>query len=99
FDHEQLPEVTGGSEEVGTLEPARTFCECCEGEPVPGRDDLVVERRLRTAVANLEQPRARLGVELTTQDRAAVLERLQQLGRRPLLRRPGVRQPFDAVGV
>ena len=70
-----------------------------EREPVPRRDHLVVEGGLRPPLANLEQPRPRPLVELAAQDRAAVLERLQQLRRRPLLRRPRVREPLHPVGV
>ena len=40
-------------------------------------DHLVVAERLRPAIANREEPRARLVIELAAQDRASMLERLQ----------------------
>ena len=49
--------------------------------------------------ALLEQPRAQLGIELAADDRATVLERLEQLRGHALLGRPRVREPLDAVGV
>ena len=53
--------------------------------------------------AQIEEARLRRGVEVAADDRAAVLERLEQVGRepelRPLRRRPGVRQSLDAVRV
>ena len=71
--------------------------------PFQDGDRLVVAKRLRPLRADGEEPRLRLRVELAADDRAAVLERLEQ--RRveaeplPFGRRPGVREPLDAVGV
>ena len=50
--------------------------------------------------SRISNSRARVVVvELAAQDEAAVLERLEQLLGRALARRPGERQPLDAVGV
>ena len=96
---EQLAELDGRREHVAALEPARALGQRGEREAVPRRDHLVVQAWLRALLSNREQPLARLFVELAPQDRATVLERLQQLGRSTFVRRPRVRQPFDAVGV
>ena len=98
-DGERLPELGRGGEKVGAVEAPRPLREGREREPVPGRDDLVVEGRLRPVAANLEQPGARVVVQLAADDRPAVLERLQEPRRRALLDRPRVREPLDAVGV
>ena len=54
-------------------------------------------------VAELEQSRLQLRVELAAEHEAAVLERQQKLGGDPrrgrFLRAPRVGEPFDAVGV
>jgi len=55
IDRQERPELARRSEEVGTLEAARSFGERREREPVPGGDDLVVEGRLRPPLANLQQ--------------------------------------------
>src|SRR5207249_459513 len=65
----------------------------------PRCDHLVVGERLWAALANREEPRAGLVVELAPQDGATVLERPEQLGRSALLLSPRVRQALDAVSV
>ena len=82
---------------AGSTRPA--LRERGEHEPVPRRDRLVVARGFGRCSRSVEQPSARRLVELAAEDEAAVLERLQQLLRRAFARRPGERQPLDAVRV
>ena len=96
---EQLGELDRLREHVVAVEHPPGFRQRGEREPVPRRDHLVVARRLRALLADCEQAGAQLVVELAAEDEAAVLERLQQLLGRALARRPGERQPLDAVGV
>src|SRR5205085_8135234 len=86
--------VDGRCEEVGPLEAPSRFGQGRDGHAVPGRDRLVVAERLRTPLAQLEEAGARLVVELSAEDVAAALERLQELLRRPLARRPGEGEPL-----
>ena len=66
----------------------------------PFQEAIALSSRAASAAARaLEQPRPHLLVELAAEDRAAVLERLEQLGRRALLLGPGERQALDALGV
>ena len=96
---EQLTELEGRGQEVRALEPAGALRQRRERKAVPRRDHLVVERGLWPAIADLEQPRARLFVHPAAENRAPVFEGLQEFRRRPLLRSPRVRQPLDAVRV
>ena len=96
---QELAECAGGLEVVGAVEPPRRLGQRREGEPVPGRDRLVVAQRLRAALADLEQPRALLVAQVTADDRAPVLERPQQLLAHAFLGRPREREPFHALGV
>ena len=97
--------------EQEVAEPLGRVAQCCrssrrarlgergERQPVPGGDRLVVAAGCGRCRALREQARAQLRVELAADDRAAVLERLEQLGGDALVLRPRVRQPLDAVGV
>ena len=76
---QELGQAAGGVEPVVALQAPRRLGECGQREPVPRRDRLVVEPGLRARPALLEQPRAQLRIELAADDRAAVLERLEQL--------------------
>src|SRR5205823_13851424 len=67
--------------------------------PVPSRDRLVVAERLGPLLAHLEEALAEVLVELAPQDRAAVLERLEQLGGDALVGRPREGQSLDAFRV
>ena len=96
---QELPQRSSGVDPVGPLEAAPGFGECGERKPVPRRDRLVVTERLRALLSDLEEAGAQVLVELAADDRASVLERLQQLGRHALVLRPCERQPFDAVRV
>ena len=78
---QELAEAARRVDPVGPLEPPAGLGERGEREPVPGRDRLVVAQRLRPLLALLEEPGTRLGVDVAADDRAAVLERLQQLRR------------------
>ena len=91
-EHE-LRGVFGGLDPVGPSQEPSRLGERRDREPVPGGDRLVVEAGLRPVRPLGEQPGAQLRLELPTDDRAAVLERLEQLGRHALLHRPRVRQP------
>ena len=84
---------------VGTIQATSRLGERGERKAVPRGDRLVVQPGLRSDVPGIEQAFAQLRVELATDDRAAVLERLQELRRGRPLRRPRVRQSLDAVGV
>ena len=86
-------------EPVAALEPAGALGERREGEPVPGREHLVVEARLGPQLTLGEQPGPQLRVERAADDRAAVLERLQELRRHAFLLGPREREPLDAVRV
>jgi len=86
-------------DEIGVREPPPRLGQGREREPVPRGDRLVVETRLRTLRADLEQPRPRLVVEPAAQDEAAFFEGLEHLLRRALTRSPRVREALDAVGV
>src|SRR5262249_50072449 len=77
---QEVGQTAGRLEEVAALEAAAGLRQRGEREAVPRRDHLVVAPGLRTALADLEQPHARLLVELAADDRAAVLERLQEVG-------------------
>ena len=77
---QELPQPSGGVDPVRPLEPPPGFRERGEREPVPRRDRLVVAERLRALLSHLEEPRAQVLVELAADDRASVLERLEQLG-------------------
>src|SRR4051812_29604002 len=96
---QELAERLRRVEPVVALEPPPRLRECREREAVPGRDHLVVEARLRPRRALGEQPCLRLSGKLAAQDRAAVLERLQELGGDTFFLRPRERQTFDAVRV
>ena len=96
---QELAEPPGRVDPLRPVEPPPGFRERRERKPVPGRDRLVVAQRLRTLVADRQQPRACLLVDLAADDRAAVLEGREQLGRCALLLGPGERQPLDAVRV
>ena len=96
---EEVAEPACRLDPVRPLEPPPGLRERREREPVPRRDRLVVAQRLRALLADREQPRTRRLVELAADDRAAVLERLEQLGGSAFLLGPGERQPLDAVRV
>ncbi len=96
---QELRDRPGLLDEVGPCKPPPRFRERRQGEPVPGRDRLVVERRLRAARAKLEQARASLRVQLAAQDETPVLEGLEQLLRSTFARRPRVGEALDPVGV
>ncbi len=76
---QELAETPRRAKPVRPVEPPRRLCEPGEREPVPRRDRLVVETRLRALLAGREQLRAERTVQLAADDEAAVLERLQQL--------------------
>ena len=96
---QELGGIDRGRDEVAALEPSPRLGQRRDGHAVPGRDRLVVAERLRPLLSELEEPGARLLVELAAQDEAPVLERLEELLRRPLGRRPRERQPLDAFRV
>src|SRR5262249_34096888 len=95
---QELAEPARRLEPVRPLEPPGRLREPREREPVPGRDRLVVEPRLRALLAHREEPLPILGREVAAEDEAAVLERLQKVGARrserrlELLGRPRERQ-------
>src|SRR5215213_10290707 len=91
--------MNSASRTPASRQSSRGLGERGEQQAVPRGDDLVVARRLRPAFALLEQPRAQLGIELTADDGAPVLERLQQLLRNALVGGPRECEPFDAVRV
>ena len=94
---QELAERAGGLQIVGAVEPARRLGQRCEREPVPGRDRLVVAQRLRALLADLEQPRALLVAQIAADDRAPVLERLQQLLAHAFFGRPRERQALPRL--
>jgi len=96
---QKLGQFACGQQEVGAVEPVARLRERGERQPVPGRDRLVVAERLRPPRAELEQPLPELLVQGAAQDRAAVLEWPQELGRDSLVGRPGEGQALDPVGV
>ncbi len=96
---QELRERPALVDQVGPCQPPPRLGERREREAVPGGDRLVVEPGLWARRADLEEPGAKLLVQLASQDEAAVLERLEQLLGRALSRGPGVREPFDAVRV
>ena len=96
---QELAERARRLEVVGALEPAARLGKRGQGEPVPGRDRLVVAQRLRSLLADLEQPRALVVAQVAADDRAPVLERLQQLLAHAFVGRPREGQPLDAVRV
>jgi hypothetical protein len=81
------------------VEPPPRLREGRDRQAVPRGDDLVVTRRLGPLVAELEELRAQLWIELAANHASAVLEWLKELRRHTFVLRPGVRQPLDAVGV
>ena len=85
---QELAQPPRGLDPLRPLEPPPRLGERGEREPVPGGDRLVVAQRLRPLLAPLEEAPLQLGIELAADDRAAVLERLQQLGRHALLLGP-----------
>src|SRR5207237_6031170 len=63
-------------EQILPVQPPPRLGQRREREPVPRGDHLVVAQRLRPLLAQLEDPRPRLRVELAANDGATVLERL-----------------------
>ena len=96
---QELAELAGRSEVVGALEPAARLGKRREGEPVPGRDRLVVPGGLHPLLAHVEEPAALLVRQHSTNDEPSVLERVQQLLGHAFLGRPREGQPLDAVCV
>ena len=73
---EERRERAGGIEVVGSFETTCGLGQRCEREPVPRRDRLVVTERFRPQLAFLEEPSARVAIEVATNDEAPMLERL-----------------------
>src|SRR5262249_42540627 len=96
---QELPQLATSLDELGPSEAATRLRERRQRQAVPGRDRLVVAGRLETTLALLQEASPEILVELAAQDRAAVLERLEQLGRDALVGRPREGQPLDAFGV
>ena len=67
--------ATAAVDVVRAVEPPPRLGERRDREPVPGGDHLVVAGRLRPRLAELEEPRPQLGVELAADHAAPVLER------------------------
>src|SRR5438067_771257 len=96
---DELRELLRPPQQIWSIEPATRFGERGQCEPVPRGDRLVVAQWFRPLLPLGEQARTRAGVELAPEDRAAVLERMQQLAGSAVLLGPGIRQTFDAVRV
>src|SRR6266540_5540680 len=96
---EELRESTSSFEIVGSIAASARLRKRGQRKPVPRCDRLVVAERLRPQLTLVEEPCTGLGIELSTNDEATVLERLQELPRNVVGFGPRVRQPLDAVGV
>src|SRR6478752_8254258 len=71
-------EPAGGVDPVCAVEPPPRLGQRRQGQPVPGGDRLVVAAGLWAPGADREQASTSFGRELAADDRAAVLERLEQ---------------------
>src|SRR5205823_7262770 len=80
---QELRDLAAHIDQLGTVEAPARLRERRQCQPVPGRDRLVVAERLGPPLAHLEEALAEVLVELAPQDRAAVLERVEQPGRAP----------------
>ena len=96
---QEVAEPRRGREPVRPADRAGARGERCEHQAVPRRDRLVVTQRLRPLLPNREEPLPRLVVELAADDEPPMLERLEQLVGRALVRRPGEREALDPVRV
>ena len=76
---QELADPPCGVEEVAAFEAAAGLGKRCQGEAVPRGDRLVVPGGLRPLLAELPEPAPEVLVELAADDRAAVLEGLEQL--------------------
>ena len=96
---DEFAEPARGVEVVGAFEATARLGQRGEGEPVPGRDRLVVAKRLRALLAELEQPSSLVLAQFAPNHGSPALERLQQLLAHALVGRPREGQPLDAVRV
>src|SRR5207249_2945051 len=96
---QELGELDGRGDELRAVETPAGLGQRGEREAVPGRDRLVVAKRLRPALALLEETAPELGRDIAADDPAPVLERLEQLARNALLLRPREGEPLHALGV
>ena len=96
---QELAEPARRVEVVGALEAPARFGQRGQRQPVPGRDRLVVTERLRSLLADLEQPCPLVRAQLAADHRSPVLEGLEQLLAHAFVGRPREGQPLDAVRV
>src|SRR5205814_1924296 len=96
---QELRDLAARIDQLRTVETAARLRERRQRQPVPGRDRLVVAERLGPLLAHVEEPALELLVQPAPQDRAAVLERLEQLAGDALVGRPGEGQALDALRV
>src|SRR5262249_27981283 len=94
---QELRERSRRVEPLRALEHPARLGERGEHQAVPGSDRLVVTERPRPFVSLLQQRDTFLFGEEAADDESTVLERLQQVGARDLVRSPGERESFDAV--